>query len=268
MADDNGPASQKQPIEAILAEQFQLTKPGVTVDELLDVLTKAIKNLPTSDLRVVSLVGGVASGKSKLTAALIERLGTAGLKAESICTDDTSRYTRQQRWEMLKDPSITGLDLHDGDLLNEKINAIKQLSGDAVVKLPKYDPKTGDAVVVGEANFPHAIGQVDILVVEGDFDLVEQSDLLIYVDAPVAERRKIRIARDLNERTQVGDKTVTAEDIGASFDARHASQHVEFTEPTLSKADLVLKVDPRGEIWKYDIYRSRLPNRYLTVGRI
>jgi uridine kinase len=261
MTSDVGPAqrsvAQDPRADSILAEQFQRLETGLSSNEVVDFIARVIPDQAGEGMQVVSLIGGVASGKSSLARALVEKLKESGHRADSICTDDMSRYTRHERWKMSKDPNVTGRDLHDGRLLNEIIKAIKNLTSDAVVNVPKYDPKTGDAVVVGEANFPHAIGQVDILVVEGDFDLVEQSDLLIYVDAPVAERRKIRIARDLNERTQVGDKTVTAPDIGASFDARQVSQHQQFTEPTLPKADIVLQVDPTGASWKYSVYRAR-----------
>jgi uridine kinase len=250
-------AAQELSTDSILTEQFQRLETGLSSREVVDFMARIISGQASEGMRVVSLIGGVASGKSSLAQALVDKLKESGLRADSICTDDTSLYTRHERWKMSQDPGVTGLDLHDGELLNKKIKAIRQLSGNSVVMVPKYDPKTGDAVVVGEANFPHAIGQVDILIVEGDFDLVEKSDLLLYVEAPAAERRKIRIARDLNERTQVGDKTVTAEDIGASFDARQASQHQQFTAPTLPKADIVLQTDPTDASWKYDVYRSR-----------
>jgi uridine kinase len=236
-------------VEATLRENFKLQKSGLTSEQVSRLLTQTIQDLPLEGVRVISIVGGPASGKGTLVGALTSGLNQAGLRADSIGTDDYNLGTRAWRWEREREDPIS---LKDFALLNRHIAAIMRLNEGETVAVPVYDQPTGLAIEVGEENFPHKVGKVDVLFVEGDFDAVDNPDLLVFLDVPMETRMQARIDRDLKERGEVNPKKVAS-----SFKSRHEKQYVPHTAPAIKRANLVLRVHPTPEAWNYDVYQPK-----------
>ena len=167
----------------------------MTEEETLSILVDRLKAIDKEGTKVVSLIGGAGSGKTTLVAKLCKFLGSA----DTLGTDDYVVGDRAYRREHIegKDPTLK----YDPKFLNEKIKQIKALRPGEEVAVPTYDEATGRAIATGEENYKHKIGRVDYLIVEGDFDFVENPDFVIYFDVPDEVRLQNRINRDLQTRS-------------------------------------------------------------------
>jgi uridine kinase len=235
-------------IGPVLADNFELQVAQLSNVQAAQYLTKAIQDLLGEGMKVVSIIGGPASGKGKLVNILIDQLKQVSLKADSMGTDDYSLGTRQWRWEREREDPLR---LKNFNLLNNYIKKIKNLKEGETVAVPTYDPASGLAIAAGEENYTHKIGKSDVLFVEGDFDGVEKPDLMIFIDVPAETRLQVRVDRDLAERGESDSQKVAG-----SFRSRHEKQYVPHTVPAVKKARFVLRVTPTPNAWLYDIYRS------------
>jgi uridine kinase len=234
----------------VLAANFELAEGHLSREQVASRLVEDIEAFPKDDLAVVAIIGGPASGKSTLTQLLIDSLNEHGLKADSISTDDYGLGTREWRWEREREDPLK---LKDFALLNMHIEAIRELGEGEQVAVPVYDQPTGLAIEVGEENFPHKIGKLNVLFVEGDFDAVDEPNMRIFIDVPAETRMQVRIARDLKDRGELD-----ADKVATSFKSRHEKQYIPHTAPAIHHSDLVLKVDASDpKSWQYDVYRAK-----------
>lgn len=241
-------------VEPILARNFDLKESGLQADGAVEYLAQTIEHLPAAEAtRVVSLIGGAASGKSTFSRAIIDQLAQAGLSADVIGTDDFNKGDRAWRWENFegKDGSDP-IGKYDFALLNAKVQEIKQNNDpDKNVPVPTYNQATGLAIDEGEDNYAHRVGKVDVLIVEGDFHPVIDPDLVVYLHVPDEQRLQNRVNRDVIHRG--GDPAKTT----ASFNFRHGVQHLPHTLPSLEQADYVVTADAANETWSFDIYQAK-----------
>ena len=198
-------------------------------EEFLDALSNLIRKNKGEGTEVVSIVGGAGSGKTTLARKLIKALGNADM----LGTDDYVIGDRAYRRANLEggDP----IKKYNPTKLNEHIAAIKNLDDSEKLGVPTYNEQTGEAVDAKE--YTRQIGKVDFLVVEGDFDFVKGPDLLVYFDVPDEIRLTNRIKRDLATRNVMDEA-----EIKESFDLRQRLQHLPYTLPTKSKADVIVNV--------------------------
>lgn len=246
--EEHGKKMNEDMIAEAAERDFELFMPGQSVEDVRNLLAQAILGSTQlkDETRVVSIIGAPASGKTGLVAITIDALAGYGIAADSIGTDDYNLGTRAWRWEREREDPLS---LKDFDLLNEHIRLIK---AGRPIDAPIYDQKTGLAIEVGEGNFPHHLGKLDVLFVEGDFDAVKDPNLTIFVDVPAETRLRARVNRDLAERGEAD-----AEKIAESFRSRHEKQFIPYTAPAIERADILLRVNPVPEHWVYDVYRRR-----------
>ena len=195
--------------------------------QLFDYLKAKIDSVKNKECKVISIVGGAASGKTTLANHLKQYLGSA----DTLSTDDYVIGDRKYRRENLegKDPTQK----YDFVILNQHINTIKELKEGENIAVPTYNEQTGEALAATE--WMHKIGKVHYIVVEGDFDAVDAHDLLVYFDVPNDIRLSNRVKRDQITRN------ATQEEIEQNFYLRQELQHKPYTEPTKKKADVVIK---------------------------
>jgi uridine kinase len=223
--------------------EVESTPEFLTEQQLFDYIKNKIGDVEGGEARVISIVGGAASGKTTLANRLKQFLGSA----DTLGTDDYVVGDRKYRRENLegKDPTLK----YDPVALNQHIAAIKRLSEGEVVAVPTYNEQTGEALAATE--WTHQIGKVDYIIVEGDFDFVENPDLLVYFDVSDDNRLMNRIRRDQITRGASEDE------IRQSFELRQELQHRPHTEPTKGKADVVVKAhivnDENDSRYDYEI---------------
>ncbi len=247
MTETNIPGSDEA-ITKLVDERFELQEQGIDTNTLLGLLADLISSRLGSEVTVVSLIGGAASGKTVLSSKLAEQLTVRGLKADVISTDDFvvgDRDYRRVHFEG-KDPRAK----YDFVLLNKKIDEIRSNHAPGTtIGVPSYDQHSGKAIEAGEANFTHQIGLIDVLVVEGDFFEVKDPDVTIFLDVGADTRLKNRVERDLVHRNVSDEKNVIA-----NFALRQETQHVPYTIPAAESAEILIRGDNPNNQWQYDLY--------------
>lgn len=204
-----------------------------------------------NDTLIVSLIGGAASGKSFLASQFAKYLNSSGKKSDFFSTDDFligDRLFRRANFEG-KNPYLK----YNFDLLNEKLDLIRRnRDPNLTIPVPTYDPQTGIAIDLGEQNYNHQVSEVNIFIVEGDFDAVTHPDLIIFLDMPDELRLKNRIGRDLLERNEETNKIIE------NFKERQTSQHIPYTSRAKIKADWIINAEISEDgIYQYNVMIKR-----------
>jgi len=176
---------------------------------------------------MVGIVGGSGSGKTTLANGLALLTGRYGSRV--ISQDHYYRGVPSGR-----DPETVNFDepeALDLDLLARHLQAAGR--GDEFL-MPLYDFSTHCRLARNERVVP-----VPLMIVEGLFlyssaPLREAFDLRFFVDVPVGERLRRRIARDTVERERV------VEDIVRQFEQQVEPMYERHIAPTRRYADYVL----------------------------
>ncbi|HSI20478.1 MAG TPA: hypothetical protein VLA04_02060 [Verrucomicrobiae bacterium] len=239
-------------VEQLIAERFRSSAQSLSQEEVAENIARIIEQkIPKEGALIVSLIGGAASGKSSLSASLLGQIRDKGIAADAICVDDYNKYDRAFRRHEYegehpaRDEAI--LQKFDIKMLNGIVEAIRGNVDELMkVAVPEYDEKTGVAVDRGPVR---SIGPVKVLLVCGDFNLVERSDLVVYLHMNDEDRLANRIRRDALQRAEP-DTEKTKE----SFLLRQEIQHFSLTLPTTQKADYLVVVDASKKAWTFDLY--------------
>lgn len=235
---------------AELIRDRSLTREASGLDEQSAVreLVARLRSLPKRETKIISLVGGAGSGKSTLAGEIGASLKSAAI----IGTDDFVLGPRKFRRKFMEVEGKDPLLKYDFALLREKIEKIKRLREGESVCLPlyesrsgtgldiEYDAVTGQITAISRDDCEREIGQVDFLIVEGDFQILEAPDYQIFLHVSDEVRLHNRISRDLRERGPT-----TPEEITENFYLRQKFQHVPCTRTYARSADLLLLVSAR-----------------------
>lgn len=183
---------------------------------------------------ISTITGAPASGKTILVKALVQKLTDNAQSSDFTQTDSYNILHRQERNQLITDGKKTPLEIKDFALLKHIVKKIRQ--GEKT-NAPVYDEATGDAVVVGEKNFPHHIkADLHFFFIEGDYQPLDDAAVKIYLHLPTDIRRENRVERDLEKRGGYGD----AEAIRKSFDGRLETQYYPYTLPNAEKSDFLI----------------------------
>jgi len=178
--------------------------------------------------RIVGIAGGSGSGKTTVTAALMERLGdSATLLQQDWYYRDQAALSPEERAALNYDHP----DAQETDLLVEHLGALREGN---TVAVPQYDFATHTR----RADKVH-VAPCPWIVVEGINALAHEElrarcDLTVYVDAPADIRFIRRLRRDVAERGR------TAESVITQYLAQVRPMHELYVEPCKNLADLVL----------------------------
>ncbi len=119
-----------------LASSFKLKQKDLSHSGVVRSLVSEVHKLHGSSLKIVSIVGGAASGKSDMADALKKALIKAGILSDSISTDDFCR--RDRKWRKLNfesDNAPNPLGKYDFEAMNKKIEEIKNLENGQTVQV-------------------------------------------------------------------------------------------------------------------------------------
>jgi len=229
-------------IQKVLDKNHHLVAKSLNNPQLYEYLNKRIKELPGQGTKIITLVGGVASGKTTLAKKLVKKLKDA----DSITTDSFSAGTREYRHSQYGNVEKK----YDLELYKKKINSFKDLNPGEEIRFPHYDQATGIAAAAGEENFPKKVKKVKYFIIEGDFNFSKgEEDLSIYFHVPDEVRTKNRIKRDTKKRS-AHDMKELLEDIKV----REEKQHFPFTLPNAENADILVTVRESGGKYGYSVY--------------
>ena len=236
--------------ELIASGKFKVIKSKIDEDRIVNEIKKHLKKIDKPNTKKISLIGGAASGKSLLSKRLSDSLNSA----EVICTDDYVIGDRDYRRKHIEGQDPTKK--YDINFLKKKIKEICSLKQGQSVKIPTYNPKTGLAVAEGENNFKKSIKQVDYIIIEGDFDFVDDSDYKIFFHVPDEIRLQNRIHRDNESRNEPNPEKIIA-----NFQSRQRLQQEPYTLPAACKSDLLIIVSAKenneGFEYRYSMYLKK-----------
>jgi uridine kinase len=224
---------------------FTLTVSGLDDERATLKIVYYLKGIRKEGTKVISLIGGAASGKSTLARRVANTLGNAA----TIGTDDFLLGSREYRRNYLegKDP----LKKYSFDLLREKAHRIKTLQPGESESVPVYDEESGTAIKIIDFNsetgqilsidknhYHRRVEKVEYLIVEGDFQPLASPDCQIFFHVPDDVRLRNRINRDVKQRDAVSIKETVD-----SFELRQRLQHVPYTLSCASNADILITVN-------------------------
>jgi len=240
----------EEKIEQVLQKGYRQIADHITLKELSQIIFDHLKLVPGDKTKVVSFIGGAASGKTSIVKSIVSDSTKRNLNAGSFSTDDFLVGDRAYRREHFEGKAP--LSKYDFDFMNTKIRAIKDnVDQDIQIGIPIYDGKTGKAIAYGEESYPNQIGPVELLIVEGDFDMVDDDDLKIYFHVPDRIRLQNRLNRDRQSRD---DKTNSQ--VEENFMLRQTTQHELYTLPTAEKAQMIIVADLKEgeEEYRFGVY--------------
>jgi uridine kinase len=232
--------------DLIKSRNFGLEASELGVKNTVSKLVSYLKRLRKKETKIISLVGGAASGKTTLATKIADELKSAAV----ISTDDFVLGDRRFRRKHMEGEGKSPLLKYDFELLRDKVERIKNLNDGETVCLPRYDgfrgrgldisydATTGQIISVGRDACERKIGKIDFLIVEGDFQILESPDYQIFLHVPDEVRLGNRISRDLRERGPS-----TSDEIVANFNLRQKLQHVPYTLTYANSADMLLLLD-------------------------
>ncbi len=238
-------------IAQLIKERFDRIDENLGIEELVETLSKEVMRVHTKDnkARIVSIVGGAASGKSTLARSIVAKLASRGVLADVIGTDDYVVGDREFRREHFegKEPKAK----YDFGLMNAKIEEIRgNIDPGQSVSIPTYNAKSGVAIAAGEEKYIHKVSKIDVLLVEGDFDEVNNPDLRLFVHVPDELRLENRVGRDVRERNEADEQKIRE-----NFYQRQQTQHMPYTLPAAQSADLLIDAMLLEGVWRYDVYQ-------------
>lgn len=230
-------------------QYFQKTLPfysyltSLHTKELVDLIGSSI---PTNNQNcvVLYLMGCAGSGKSYLAEKLVDYFQKILPDSHPFClaTDDYCIGTREERREIIKKTN-DALREKDFALMQKHIEQIKNLKQGDTLEIPqKYDPQTGLALKgVGKRVVE---GPVGVLVIDANFYVSSQEDLLVYIHVADPIRYKMRLIRDIKHGQQ---RAKDSQEVRELFLERQETQDKAHTFPYMGKADILIESNPRIE---------------------
>ena len=173
-------------VRSVIEQQFKPMRNRLSQNEVVSFMAAKIQQLPVKGMKIISIVGGAASGKSTIAEELVAYLQSAGIKSDMLCTDNYVVGDRDYRQVTLKDADPQKK--YDFDLMDSHIEAIDHLTRESQeVAVPVIDMKSGVAVDTDKPKYPYTVNKVDVLVVEGDFPR-EKYDARFFLQVPDMQR--------------------------------------------------------------------------------
>lgn len=220
---------------------------GLNNEELVKKLASRIRKLNKKNgLVIVTLIGGPASGKTTLSKLLVAELGE---EAVTLSTDSFVKGDRAWRRTHIENQRRTPLDKYDPEYLSSLIAEISRLNDGEELGVPKYDNRTGVATGADpkkqpdSSRYPTKIrGLKKYLIVEGDFQFIEDPDYNIFLDVDDDVRLGNRLHRDKIKRREHHNDDKHDEIVKENFDLRQKTQFFPYTLPQKKLADSVVKV--------------------------
>jgi phosphoribulokinase len=178
---------------------------------------------------MLAIAGDSASGKTTLTAGLVEAL--RHLRVTAVCADDYHRYDREERRHLPFTPLHP--DCNHIDIMEQHLQLLA--TGQPILK-PVYNHRTGSF------GRPELIEPSDIVIVEGLLPIYTKLaracfDVTVYMDPPEDIRQGWKIDRDCRKRGySVGQ--VLAEL------TRREPESAQYIRPQRTHADVVVQFAP------------------------
>jgi phosphoribulokinase len=184
---------------------------------------------------MLAIAGDSGTGKTTLTAGLVEALGRD--RITSVAADDYHRYDREERKSLPFTPLNPKCNYMD--IMDQHFHHLSM--GHPILK-PVYDHDTG------QLGRPEYVEPAEFVIVEGLLPLYGRRsrasfDIKVYLDPPEDIRVAWKLRRDTSKRGY------TEEQVRKELEKREP-ESAEFIRPQRAQADIVVRFSPieeRGE---------------------
>ncbi len=180
---------------------------------------------------VIGVAGGSGSGKTTVSTAILERVGT-----EHIAYLEHDAYYKDLP-AIPRTHGIINFDHPDALETSLLIEHIQQLKAWQSVAVPVYDFTTYARTDQVRIVQPQPIILVEGILVFAEQELRSRFDVRIFVDTDADLRFIRRLTRDINERGRTVDSVVS------QYLETVRPMHLEFVEPSKRYADVII---PQG----------------------
>mmetsp|Transcript_16750 Transcript_16750/g.32599 ORF Transcript_16750/g.32599 Transcript_16750/m.32599 type:complete len:282 (-) Transcript_16750:548-1393(-) len=185
---------------------------------------------PTKRPLIIGIAGGSGSGKSSISDAVVQRIGTE--KVSKITHDSYYRDLGEATFEERKNMNFDHPEALETELL---IEHLRELRAGKAVDLPVYDFTThsrrrNEFVTIQ----PTPVIIVDGILIFSDPDLRNLIDIKIFVDTDADIRFIRRLRRDTIERGR------SSEEVADQYLTTVRPMHIQFVEPTKRYADVII----------------------------
>lgn len=184
-----------------------------------------------SDVLVIGIAGGTGSGKSTITAKIVDRFRDA----VSVITHDN--YYKEHHSLPYEERTKLNYDHPDSLDTDMMIEHIRTLKSGKEIACPVYDFTVHD-----RSDKVTIIKPARVLIVEGililqDKELCDEMDIKIFVDTDADERILRRIVRDVEQRGR------SLQSVVSQYLTTVKPMHEQFVEPSKKNADIII---PKG----------------------
>jgi uridine kinase len=178
---------------------------------------------------VIGIAGGTGSGKTTVSNAILERVGTQhiALLAHDSYYRDLSHLPFSERVKVNFD--------HPNSLETELlIQQIQQLKSGKPVEVPVYDFKTHSRTTHTIHIEPCPIIIVEGILIFAELELRKVFDIKVFVETDADIRFIRRLERDINERGRSSASVIH------QYLSTVRPMHMEFVEPSRRFADIIV----------------------------
>lgn len=236
-------------VEAKLARNFLLDRDYATEHYAVKFIVDRINSIQLDEMKIVSIVGGAASGKSTFAKKAVRILRNAGVRASILCTDNYAVGDREFRNKHLR--FVDASHRYDLELMRRHINAIRSIeTNDQYVRVPIIDVATGIAADLSEDMYLDKVGKTDVLIIEGDYPQNEY-DIRFFLHMPDGQRLRSNIERELKDGR---GELIDFESLTSSFNDRQRIIHEAHTIPALDTASYAVVAIDDENTRTYDTY--------------
>lgn len=184
-----------------------------------------------SNIKVIGVAGGTASGKTTIVNIIREHFG------DNLAVLSHDSYYKAHDDLSYEERSRLNYD-HPSSFETEMLVAhVKALKRGQSVEVPVYDYSVHNRSLTTTLVEPKKVVIVEGILILENKALRDEMDLKIFVDADADERLMRRIKRDMSERAR------TVESILTQYQATVKPMHEAYIEPSKKYADIII---PRG----------------------
>ena len=178
---------------------------------------------------VIGVAGGSGSGKTTVTKAILERVGTGqiALLSHDWYYRDLSHLPLEARAQVNFDHP----DAFDNSLYLEHVDAL--INGQAIA-VPTYDFTSYVRLPEVTRVVPQPVVLLEGILIFADAELRARMNIKLYVDTESDLRLIRRIQRDIIDRGR------TAQSVIEQYLATVRPMHLEFVEPSKRYADIII----------------------------
>lgn len=177
----------------------------------------------------IGVAGGSGSGKTTVSAAILERIGT-----ENIAYLEHDAYYKDIRDIPFSHSKIINFDHPDSLETSLLIEHVQRLKKGHAVEVPVYDFTTYCRTDEVKVMQPQPIILVEGILIFAEADLRKLFDVRIFVDTDADIRFIRRLQRDIAERGR------TVESVIEQYLHSVRPMHLDFVEPSKRYADVII----------------------------